>query len=163
MSTKTIYDFTKQTNSESWDVVDDTVMGGRSNGNFRITEEGHGLFHGYVTTENNGGFSSIQHKISKVQAQGFTKVAIMLKGDGKDYQFRIKAKSDDYYSYIATFSTSGDWEEIIIPLEEMHPSYRGRDLNMSNFNQDSFEQITFLIGNKKKQNFELMIDKIQLK
>ena len=41
-----------------------------------------------------------------------------LKGDGKNYQFRMKHKSSDYFSYIYTFSTSGDWQVIEMKLSD---------------------------------------------
>jgi hypothetical protein len=91
-----------------------------------------------------------------------SKVRIRLKGDGKNYQFRIKDKATSYYSYITTFKTSGDWETIEIKLSELYPSFRGQTLNLPNFDSDSFEEIVFLIGNKKNESFQLVIDKIEL-
>lgn len=163
MDTKTIFDFNSKKDLNNWSVVDDTVMGGMSNGTFQLSQDGHGVFAGYVTTENNGGFSSVRYGFAKMSVEGYSKVVIKLKGDGKDYQFRIKANQRDYYSYIKEFSTSGEWEEIVINLKEMYPSYRGRKLNMANFSGNAIEEITFLIGNKKKESFRLAIDKIELK
>jgi hypothetical protein len=45
----------------------------------------------------------------------------------------------------------------------MYPSFRGRKLDAPNFSHDSIEEIVFLIGNKKNERFELIIDKIALK
>ena len=45
----------------------------------------------------------------------------------------------------------------------MYPSFRGRRLNKSNFSDDKIQEIAFLIGNKKEENFQLLIDKIDLK
>lgn len=163
MSTKMIFDFHENVNIQNWKVVDDTVMGGKSSGNFQLSEEGHGMFYGSVTTENNGGFSSVRSEFDKISVTDFTKVVLKLKGDGKNYQFRIKASPSDYYSYIKEFSTSGQWEEIIIPLSELYPSFRGRKLDFANFSNSSISEIAFLIGNKKKENFELLIDNIELR
>jgi hypothetical protein len=44
----------------------------------------------------------------------------------------------------------------------MYASFRGRKLDMKNFDSDYFEQITFLFGNKKDENFKLLIDNIIL-
>jgi hypothetical protein len=162
MNSKMIFDFRKDLNIQNWKVVDDTVMGGRSDGTFQLSDEGHGLFSGYVTTENNGGFSSVRCELGRISVDGNKEVVIRLKGDGKNYQFRVKASPSDYYSYIKEFSTSGEWEEIIIPLNEMYPSFRGRKLDFPNFSSESISEITFLIGNKRKENFELLIDKIEL-
>jgi hypothetical protein len=79
----------------------------------------------------------------KIQVKEYTSIVIKLQGDGKEYQFRIKSNSGDYYSYIAPFSTSGEWQEIVIPLKDMYPSFRGRKLNQPNFSKDSIEEITF--------------------
>tara|TARA_B100000787_G_scaffold164747_1_gene147815 strand:+ start:47 stop:319 length:273 start_codon:yes stop_codon:yes gene_type:complete len=90
-------------------------------------------------------------------------VVLKLKGDGKQYQFRVKTNSKDYYSYITTFSTSGKWQEIEIPLKDMYPGYRGRKLDQPNFSSDYIEEIMFLIGNKKEENFKLLLDNLELK
>jgi hypothetical protein len=86
-----------------------------------------------------------------------------VKGDGKDYQFRLKSSSSDYYSYVTTFATSGEWQEIEINMADMYPTFRGRTLDQANFPGDQMEEIAFLIGNKKNEDFKLLIDKIELK
>lgn len=157
-----VFDFNMQSNVKFWNIVDDRVMGGRSNGNFEINSDGHGVFFGEVSLENNGGFSSVRYnpRIDDVSAED--KIRIRLKGDGKPYQFRVKQDSRAYYSYISTFETSGDWEEIEIPLKEMYPSFRGRKLNGDNFSHQTIREVAFLIGNKKPQSFKLIIDKIEI-
>ncbi len=162
MNSPIIFDFNKKSDINEWRVVNDVVMGGKSSGNFKLSEEGHGLFTGHVSLENNGGFSLVEYTFNGMSVKGFSKVRIRLRGDGKDYQFRIRNSSDDYYSFIYTFSTSGEWENIEIPLKEMYPSFRGRKLDMPNFSGDKIEQVAFLIGNKKEQDFKLLIDKIEL-
>ncbi len=158
-----VFDFKTSTNPDSWQIVDDVVMGGRSNGNFEINNAGHGVFSGSVSLENNGGFSSVRHSTHISEISPDYKVVIKLKGDGKKYQFRVKHDTRAYYSYIYTFETSGEWEEIEIPLKEMYPSFRGRKLNSPNFSHDTIREVTFLIGNKKPQDFKLVIDKIEIK
>ena len=86
-----------------------------------------------------------------------------IKGDGKKYQLRIKNNQSNFYSYITTFNTSGEWEELVISVNEMFPSFRGRKLNQANFSHNKIEEIAFLIANKKEENFKLMIDSIELK
>jgi hypothetical protein len=162
MNTKMIFDFDSDVSLNKWQVVDDTVMGGRSDGSFQLSSDGHGLFSGYVTTANNGGFSSVRCQFDQISVEDYSKVMIRLKGDGKNYQFRVKATPSDYYSYIKEFPTSGEWEEIVIPLNEMYPSFRGRKLDFPNFSSDIISEVTFLIGNKRKESFRLMIDKIEL-
>jgi hypothetical protein len=164
MNSKIIFDFNQKSNLENWIVVDDVVMGGESSGSFKLNSDGFGVFQGDISLENNGGFSSLRYQLQKkITIDNYTQVVIRLKGDGEKYQFRIKSNSEDYYSYIFPFSTSGEWQEITIPLKEMYPSFRGRKLNLPNFSDTSIEEVTFLIGNKKNENFKLLLDKIELK
>ena len=163
MTTPTIFDFNKNSDIKKWTVVDDIVMGGRSSGSFGLNEDGHGIFQGFVSLENNGGFSSVRYQFEKIDVQTFTKIILKIKGDGKQYQCRIKANASDQYSYISTFSTTGDWQEVEIILKNMQPSYRGNKLDIPNFSKDHIEEIAFLIGNKNEEKFQLLIDKIELK
>ena len=158
----TIFDFTKEANITNWRIVDDVVMGGRSNGTFALNNNGHGKFSGKVSLENNGGFSSLRYDMETTDVSKHTKVCIKLKGDGKAYQFRVKANRNERYSYITTFTTSGAWETIIINLKDMYPAFRGRTLELPNFDKKNIEELAFLISNKKEERFQLLIDKIQL-
>ena len=157
-----IFNFEKEKDLKEWFIVNDDVMGGISESNFSISKDGIGIFQGYVSTENNGGFCSIRHSLSRKYIGNNKVLKLKIKGDGKDYQLRIKADRKDYFSYIVTFKTTGKWEEIEIPLKDMYPSFRGRALNMQNFNNNYFEEIAFLVGNKKNEKFKLIIDRITL-
>ena len=162
MNSLVIFDFNKNSDLSNWNIVDDTVMGGRSSGRFDLSSEGKGIFYGSVSLENNGGFSSVRYQFEKIKVTEKEKIIIRIKGDGKTFQFRVKDDSGKYYSYISTFSTSGDWQEIEILLKNMSPSFRGRKLDLPDFSHDYIEEITFLIGNKKTEEFKLLIDKIYL-
>ncbi|MCF7559295.1 CIA30 family protein [Sabulilitoribacter multivorans] len=162
MNSKIIFDFNKDANIQDWNVIDDVVMGGRSTSQFKHNSDGFGVFEGHVSLANNGGFSSVQYQFEKTKVTKYAKIKIRLKGDGKDYQFRVKNNSTDYYSYITTFSTTNEWQNVEITLKDMYPSFRGRRLNTPNFSHDYIEQIVFLIGNKKDENFKLIIDTIEL-
>ena len=128
MNSHIIFDFNQKAIIKDWVIVDDGVMGGKSAGSFSLNEQGHGVFEGSVSLENNGGFSSLRYSSERILVQDFTTIALKIKGDGKNYQFRIKSNTGDYYSYITTFSTSGEWQEIQIDLKDMYPSFRGRKL-----------------------------------
>lgn len=162
MNSHTIYNFNLKSKIQDWEVIGDFVMGGKSSGHFKINEEGFGVFEGNVSLENNGGFSLVRHRFEKIKVSNHTKFIIKLFGDGKTYQFRIKSNISDEHSYISFFSTSGTWQTIEIPLREMYPWFRGKQLNRPNFPNDHIEEIAFLIGNKKTEKFKLVIDNIAL-
>ena len=163
MSAYPLFDFSKDAPIERWRVVNDGVMGGLSTSRFTLSPEGHARFSGTVSLENNGGFASVRYRFEKIDVRNFNKVVIKLKGDGKAYQFRIKDITGHRYSYIGPFTTSGEWETIEIPLKTMYPAFRGRKLDMPNFSESTIEEVAFLIGNKKNEDFKLLIDKIELK
>ena len=116
MNTTVIFDFSKKSLKNDWRIIDDGVMGGISQGKFLIDSDGNGVFQGTISLENNGGFSSVRYQFDKINTNKESKIVIHLKGDGKQYQFRIKDKYDSYYSYITTFETSGEWENLEIKL-----------------------------------------------
>ncbi|MBT8393915.1 MAG: CIA30 family protein [Bacteroidia bacterium] len=157
-----IFDFNSSSNIKEWVIVNDDVMGGLSKSSIILNDKGHGEFSGYVTTENNGGFSSSRHNLESKSVSDFKNVVLKIKGDGKNYQFRIKKSRFDRASYITTFKTSGEWEIISIPLSDFYPSFRGYKLNKPNFDGSSIEVVTFLIANKKNEHFKLLIDSISL-
>lgn len=162
-SSSIIFKFEPGVSTNGWQIVDDRVMGGKSQGEFELNSEGLGVFKGFVTTENNGGFSSLRYDFNGVKTSGFESVVLTLKGDGKSYQFRLKESNTQRHSYVQTFETTGIKQEIVIPLNSFLPKFRGRSLELPNFGANTIEQIAFLIGNKTNENFSLQIESIQLR
>jgi NADH dehydrogenase [ubiquinone] 1 alpha subcomplex assembly factor 1 len=158
-----LFDFSKNSDLNTWFVVNDGVMGGRSQSTFTLNADGNGLSKGKVSLENNGGFASVHCRFKPTDTGNSKTLVIRLKGDGKKYQARIYANTSDSFSYIAYFETSGEWQNIEIPLKSMYPSLRGRKLDKPNFSEKSIEEIAFLIGNKKAESFQLEINKLELK
>lgn len=159
-SSQEIYDFSRESNIKDWYVVDDRVMGGRSQGSMVLSAEGHGIFDGRVSLENNGGFSSVRYQNEGITSEAYSKFRIRLKGDGKNYQFRVRSHLREYQSYVYEFSTSGDWQVVDIPFREMYPSWRGMKQDMPNYPGKVAREFSFLISNKVKENFRLEIDRI---
>lgn len=157
-----IFNFKTANDVNEWHIVDDVVMGGRSSGKMEMDDKGIGVFSGHVSLENNGGFSSVRYKSGPIDVGDFNKIVITVKGDGKSYQFRIKNSVNDAHSYIAPFTTTGDWQEITIELADMYPKFRGRLLDLPNFAHDKIEEIAFLIGNKNEESFKLRLESIIL-
>jgi NADH dehydrogenase [ubiquinone] 1 alpha subcomplex assembly factor 1 len=157
-----IFDFQTQQSINTWYIVNDGVMGGLSKGTMSINDAGNAIFAGYVTTENNGGFSSVRHSFKTKDVSNYSSVKIKLKGDGKRYEFRVKDDENQRYSYIQYFETSGEWETISIPLKSFYASFRGRKLDKPNYSGQQMEEVTFLIANGKKESFTLEIERIYL-
>ena len=163
MNTIMLFDFNLKSNISDWRIVDDSVMGGISLSTFLLDTNGNGTFGGKVSTENNGGFCSVHYDLKRVSLKEHKLFRIRLKGDGKKYQFRVKSKLEDYYSYVYDFQTTSEWQTIEIPINELYATFRGRKLDFQNYDGTSLEEIAFFIGNKKMESFQLMVDKIEVK
>ena len=160
MENKIIFEFNESANISGWSILNDGVMGGVSASSFKISKEGNGVFKGDVSTANNGGFASVRYR-SSVNVGNSKSIKIRLKGDGKNYQFRIKKSASDFESYITTFSTSGKWQTIEVKLSDLYPSFRGKRMDKPNFSASKFDEMSILIANKKNESFELLLDKIE--
>ena len=57
---KVLLEFESPASIKNWRAVNDGVMGGRSIGRYRLTDENTLEFFGYLSLENNGGFASIR-------------------------------------------------------------------------------------------------------
>ena len=157
-----IYTFSTETNIKEWRIVNDDVMGGISESSLALTDAGHGQFSGHVSLANNGGFASIQFNTTIKLAEEKKFIVLRVKGDGKRYEFRLKGEISQPESYVHQFATSGEWENIKLEISEFYPQFRGRKLNIPNFNFEGIEQLCFLIANNQEEDFELLIDWIGL-
>lgn len=157
-----IYTFSTQTNMREWRIVNDGVMGGISGSSLKLTDTGRGNFSGHVSLENNGGFASVQLNTDIALSAEKKFIVLRIKGDGKQYEFRLKSDVSQAQSYVHSFSTSGEWETLYLAISDFYPQFRGRKLNMPNFNFKSIEQLSFLIANKQEEDFTLLIDWIGL-
>ena len=162
MIAQEVYDFSTESKPGDWFVVDDGVMGGRSQGNVGLSDEGHGIFQGTVSLENNGGFSSIRARMEALETKGYSAFKIRLKGDGKNYQFRVRSQLNERHSYQYEFPTTGEWQEVTVPFDKMIPTFRGMRLNLPNYPGEVLRECSFLISNKKNESFRLEIDRIWL-
>lgn len=158
----TLVDLSNESDSKRWVVVDDGVMGGRSNGDFVWSAEGYGTFYGTVSLENNGGFSSVRYILNRSSVSDYSGFKLTVKGDGKPYQFRVKRNRMDRHSYMHRFETNGEWQEVIVPMNAMTPTFRGMTPRIPNYKGKSLQEIGFLVGNKRAESFSLQIKKIEL-
>lgn len=147
--------------SHKWEIINDGVMGGKSESSFQINEDGHAVFIGYISLENNGGFASVKNHES-LNLDGFTGIRLRLKGDGKRYCFRLRTgKGDNTYrfSYDMRFDTEADnWMDVILPFSEFHPYFRGAPvMDVPSLDLSNIRQYGFLISDKQEGEFRLEI------
>ncbi|NDV61672.1 CIA30 family protein [Puniceicoccales bacterium CK1056] len=162
---KILRDFDKPSGEPAWFAQNDGVMGGVSSGWGEI-KEGHLQFSGELSLENNGGFAQIYSRIEQSDLTKYTGVRLRVKGDGRDFQFRIATDArfrGSRIAYRATFPTEADeWTEISIPFSSFVPSFRGNFLNGPPLDLSSIRQIAFLLADGNPGPFSLVVDWIGL-
>lgn len=156
-----IFHFSKNANLPKWYSVDDVVMGGKSAGYLSITDDGFGCFSGKISKENYGGFSSV-HFREHFNCSPQDNIILRAKGDCKKYQLRIKHKAEDRHGYIFNFQTSEEWEQYRIPLAEMQPYFRGKQLPMENFKETEFTEVSIFLLSEEPVTFNLLIASLEL-
>jgi hypothetical protein len=159
---KVLFDFADPAAMRGWQVEDDGVMGGRSQGNLTHDKAGHLIFRGEVSLENNGGFSSIQNNFSPIDVTAYQHAIIRLKGDGKEYRFLVESENDARHYYVAELPTTGEWQEIKIPLRTMYPVRRGDRLDIPDYPAETMAQVRLMIANGRAESFQLEISSVRL-
>jgi monofunctional biosynthetic peptidoglycan transglycosylase len=146
---------------DPWRSINDGVMGGLSAGGMVQSDEGL-KFTGRLSLENNGGFSSVRRSVSRNLSK-VTAVRIEVRGDGRDYQFRIRqGNSFDGIAWRAVFSSSNEWQEVEMSLDQFVPVFRGRKVPEAGpVVPSEIQQIGFLLADKKAGRFELEIRRIE--
>jgi len=147
--------------ANDWRSVNDGVMGGLSSGGIIPFEEGL-RFTGSLSLENNGGFSSVRRLVEQ-DLSGITGVRLEVRGDGRDYQFRIRQNDRfDGVAWRALFPTSDEWQIVEIALDEFIPVFRGRTVaGAGPVVASEIQQIGFLVSDKIAGVFELDIRRIE--
>lgn len=156
-----ITDFTESKKLE-WFVINDGVMGGLSESSMTLTNDGKGKFTGSVSLENNGGFASVRAVVPETDYSNFEAITIKVRGDGKNYTFRIRTdRNFDGVTYQASFTAGDNWQEIKFKADDFTPVFRGRVVrDYPALDYGRMQQIGFLISDKQKGEFELLIDSI---
>lgn len=126
-----VTDFTDNSPDLGWFIVNDNVMGGRSDGDFAV-EDGELHFEGRTNTRG-GGFSSIRANRMALDLSEFAGIRLSVMGDGRRYTWRLATNArwrGREISYWADFDTvSGEWITVDIPFTRFVPKFRGMQLD----------------------------------
>ena len=151
--------------AKEWQTVNDGVMGGVSDGRFKITDAKTMEFFGTLSLANNGGFASVRTKPKNLGIeQGDTLVA-KVRGDGREYMLNLyPSRQRVAYSYRAAMPTKKDqWIEVKIPLDTFEATSFGRIVtNAGTVKPSEINSIGFMLGDKKAGPFKLEIEWIKV-
>jgi monofunctional biosynthetic peptidoglycan transglycosylase len=157
-----ITDFTEQTADLGWYVVNDNVMGGRSDGGYE-QREGEIYFAGNTNT-NGGGFSSIRSGSFSLDLSQYSGIQLRVKGDGRRYTWRLTTDArwrGARVSYWADFDTvDGEWTSVNVPFADFVPRFRGFELDGPPLNAEKITGMGLMIYDKQDGAFELHLDSV---
>ena len=148
--------------ANDWRVINDSVMGGVSSGNVQYQRQ-QVIFSGNVSTENNGGFSSV-YKSTGPLAEHINGVKVTLLGDGNYYQLRLRTQvAGNEITYKAGFASEKNKQlTAYFKLDEFKASFRGRLITGApKIKANTISHIGFLILSKHTQTFSLSVSNIE--
>jgi hypothetical protein len=159
----TIAEFTSGQAEPGWYVVNDNVMGGRSEGDFRI-EERELRFAGRTNTRG-GGFSSIRTYPVELDLSKYAGIRLRVKGDGRRYTWRLTTDArwrGQEVGYWADFDTdAGAWRTVDIDFSRFVPRYRGTRLDGPELDPARITGMGLMIYDGLDGPFELRLASVQ--
>lgn len=157
-SEKMLFDFSDAQVVDSWQTVDDRIMGGYSQ-SLPTHIDNVGLrFTGTVSLKNSGGFASIRSNVDDFDLGQFSGLRLRLRGDGKIY--KISLRTDIFFdgvSYQTSFETLQDtWQEIFLPFETFTPTHHGIKLStVAPMNTSTIKSFGLFIADRQEGSFQL--------
>ncbi len=165
-STSLEFDFGKDKTGSTWGIINDGVMGGRSEGAAYLTNSSV-VFTGTISLENNGGFSSLRAPYSRMDLSNYSEVEIRYKSSGVKKAFSIE---NDRRWWKPTYkvlldSTGDEWKTMTVQLTDFEEYEIGRNTGnqLSEDQLDEMIRIGFITTEKKAGSFSLEIDYIQFR
>jgi monofunctional biosynthetic peptidoglycan transglycosylase len=147
--------------ADSFQPLDDRVMGGVSQSRLERTTDGTATFRGQLSLENNGGFASVRASGLTLDVSALSALVIRVRGDGRRYRLRLH--DEDGFGGIAfqaEFDTvAGEWVEQTLPLDEFQPMWRGRLVSdAAPLNRERIVMVGLMISDGQPGAFELELN-----
>lgn len=162
---QSLFDFTGADAAREWQTVNDNVMGGVSEGRFRITDRKTLEFFGTLSLQNNGGFASVRTKAKKLGFEQGDTVVAKLRGDGRKYLLNLYlSKPQMAFSYRAAVQTKKDeWIEVNVPLDKFEATSFGRPVkDAGRLKPEEISVLGFMLSDKKAGPFRLEVESIRV-
>ena len=160
-----LFDFTGADAAKEWQAINDGVMGGVSEGKFKITDKKTLEFFGTLSLENNGGFASVRTKAKKLGLEKGDVLLVRVRGDGREYSMSLHVPRPLVaFSYRATVQTKKDeWIEVKVPLDKFVATSFGRVVKDAGpVDPGEVNGLGFLLSDKKAGPFKMEVEWIKV-
>ena len=154
-----LFDFTGKDSAKEWQTVNDGVMGGLSEGKFKITDQKTLEFSGNLSLKNNGGFASVRTKSKKLTLDSGDTIV------GREYSLNLYLnKPRIAFSYRALVQTKkNEWIEIKVPLTRFEATSFGRVLKDARpVTPQDVNAVGWMLSDKQAGPFEMEIEWIKV-
>ena len=159
--TMTLFDF--ESDDESlWEVVNDGVMGGRSQGYVEV-QNGMLRFTGMLVTQG-GGFTSVRTQ-KEIGLSSYDGLELRVRGGGRTFEVevddgtRLRGRS---VSRRAPFGTSAEWVVFRVPFSTLQTSVFGQPVSAPALDLASVQSIGLYILDGQDGSFRLEVDTIRI-
>ncbi|MBC20546.1 MAG: CIA30 family protein [Planctomycetaceae bacterium] len=155
-----LYKFDRADNAQDWKTVNDGVMGGISDGKFKITQDGALDFYGKLSLENNGGFASVRTRKANLNFQDGDILVARVRGDGRQYAWNLYVPTWRIaFAWRSFFNTKKDeWVEIRTPLAAFRATSFGREMKNRKLDPAKINGLGIILADKQAGPFDLEID-----
>jgi hypothetical protein len=144
-----------------WDVVNDGVMGGRSQG-FVTVEDGALRFTGTLVTQG-GGFTSVRAPRA-IDLSGQTGLELRVRGSGRQFEVELSDGLRTYGRNIsrrAPFPTSAEWTVVRIPFTTLRSTVFGQAVNAPPIDLARIQGVGLYMVDGQDGPFRLDVDYIR--
>ena len=161
---RTLFRFNSPQAVSAWRTVNDGVMGGRSQGRFKVNRFKNLEFYGNLSLANNGGFASVRSGRARLDLKQGDSILLRLRGDGRTYNFNLYATGrSGETTFRKSFPTvAGTWIDVRLPLDQFVATYRGRKLPNRRLDPASVSRLGIQLGDKKAGPFQLEVEWIKV-
>jgi monofunctional biosynthetic peptidoglycan transglycosylase len=151
-----------------WQVVNDTVMGGVSNGAATPIDDGQLRFEGRLSLKNNGGFVSVRSWPADLGLDDARELVLRVRGDGRTWNFNayhedVRMRAGSYRVPVPT--VAGEVTEVVVALADFEPTSFGRPVMGAptlDSRPDRIDRVGFLLGDKSPGPFALEVLSIEV-
>jgi len=147
--------------ANQWFVVNDGVMGGRSNGVIDVTDSVM-RFTGSVVTAG-GGFTSVRLRLDGTELAGSTRVELRVRGDTRTYGLTLEDNAQVGQRAVShraelTIGEPDGWTTATLSYDDLRPAVFGQPVDAPPFNPEEAREFGIIIADGLNGDFGLEID-----
>jgi len=157
---RVVADFADSQEADAWRVVNDDVMGGRSEGDTHF-DDGHMTFFGSINT-NGGGFSSVRRAIEPGQLTGADRVRLRVKTDGRPYRVTFRdgshsRRGEVMYRAPIEAAASDGWQTVSVAFADLEASFHGNPVDAEPFDPAAAYELGLILNDTRDGPFHLAV------